>query len=223
MILVDGKRSDHLRVLDRGLAYGDGIFRTMRAVQGTIPFWTRHYRKLASDCAVLGIACPSEELVLRDLHEVLHSESDCVLKVIVTRGLGGRGYAVPLQSTATRIVASFPLPPPLAQYERSGVRVRWCQVRLSIQPRLAGVKHLNRLENVLARSEWNDSEIPEGLMLDTEAHVISGTHCNIFLLEHGRLVTPDLSRCGIAGVQRERVFEAAERLGIPCSVETISR
>jgi len=223
VILVDGKRSDHLNVLDRGFAYGDGVFRTMRAAQREIPFWARHYRKLASDCAVLGITCPDEELLRRELNEVLRSETDCILKVTVTRGLGGRGYAVPLQPTVTRIVASFPLPPVPSQYHRSGVRARWCNMRLSIQPRLAGVKHLNRLENVLARSEWNDSEIAEGLMLDTEANVIAGTYCNLFLFEQGRLVTPDLSGCGIAGVQRERVFEAAIRLGIACSVEAISR
>lgn len=223
MILVDGKSGDHLSVIDRGLAYGDGVFRTMRAERGTIPFWVRHYRKLASDCAVLGIACPDEPLVRRELNEILRAEPDCILKVTVTRGLGGRGYAIPMHSTVTRIVASYPLPLMPSQHERSGVQVRWCQTRLSIQPRLAGVKHLNRLENVLARSEWNDAEIAEGLMLDTEAHVIAGTFCNLFLLEQGRLVTPGLSGCGIAGVQRERVFEAAARLGIACSVETISR
>jgi 4-amino-4-deoxychorismate lyase len=91
-----------------------------------------------------------------------------------------------------------------------------CRIRLSSQPHLAGVKHLNRLENVLARAEWSDPSIAEGLLLDEDGHAISGTMTNLFIVEGGSVLTPGLSRCGVAGVTRERVMEAAASHGMAC-------
>lgn len=223
MILIDGQRSDQINALDRGLAYGDGVFRTLRAVRGDIPYWRRHYRKLASDCAALSLECPVQSLLRAELAQLLMAEPECVVKIIVTRGVGGRGFAFPSSARCTRVVASFPSPVTRAKVDVLGVRVRWCETRLAIQPRLAGIKHLNRLENVLARSEWNDADIVEGLMLDREGRVVEGTYCNLFLVEQGRLITPELCNCGVAGVQRERVMEVAAQAGIPCSVEIVSQ
>jgi 4-amino-4-deoxychorismate lyase len=223
VILINGKPNDRVDALDRGLAYGDGVFRTMRATRGQIPYWLRHHRKLASDCAALAIVCPAEDLLRAELAEILSTESECILKVIITRGAGGRGYAPPVKPSGTRIIASFPLPKISTQIDHDGVRAIWCQTRLAIQPRLAGIKHLNRLENVLARSEWSDPQIAEGLMLDTAGRVIEGTASNLFILEGERLVTPDLRGCGVAGVQRERIIEVAGRAGMVCSVEEVTR
>jgi 4-amino-4-deoxychorismate lyase len=97
-----------------------------------------------------------------------------------------------------------------------------CRTRLSFQPRLAGVKHLNRLENVLARSEWSDPSIPEGLVADEEGSIVGGVMTNLFIVERGRLVTPELSRCGVAGVTRQRVIEAARKAGLSCSEEPVT-
>ena len=97
-----------------------------------------------------------------------------------------------------------------------------CSLRLAHQPALAGIKHLNRLENVLARAEWNDPEIAEGLLQDSAGNVIGGTMSNLFLLARDVLLTPDLGRCGVAGVTRERVIEAARRNGITCRVAAVS-
>jgi 4-amino-4-deoxychorismate lyase len=145
-----------------------------------------------------------------------------VVKVIVTRGPGARGYAPPPSPSPTRIVICAPVPEQPAEYSQAGVTVRLCSTRIAFQPRLAGVKHLNRLENVLARAEWTDPGIAEGLVMDGDGHLVGGTMTNLFLAEAGELVTPDLARGGVAGVTRERVIDGAARHGVRCRVEPVT-
>lgn len=145
------------------------------------------------------------------------------MKIIVTRGSGTRGYAPPQPPSPTRIVMTATPPEYPEEFNRSGVKVFRCQTRLTSQPRLAGVKHLNRLENVLARAEWSDHAVPEGLMLDEGDHIIGGTMTNLFIVEDGQLLTPELTRCGIAGVTRERVMDAARKRGVACREEPITQ
>ena len=222
MILVNGQASASIPALDRGLAYGDGVFRTMRARSGGVLLWPQHYRKLRADCTRLGIECPGETELLADIERIVSAEPDCVVKLMVTRGQGGRGYAMPAHAVPTRVAASFPLPDTRPGSHEQGVRVRWCATHLGDQPALAGVKHLNRLENVLARSEWNDPEIAEGLMCDGAGRVIAGTMSNVFILEADRLVTPALDRCGVEGVQRDRVLALARSLGVRAGIEPVA-
>jgi 4-amino-4-deoxychorismate lyase len=145
-----------------------------------------------------------------------------VLKIIITRGSGPRGYHVADAMQSTRIIIANPVPDYPSNYYEQGIRLRICDLRLSLQPRLAGIKHLNRLENVLARQEWNDVSIAEGLLLDMEDCVIGGTMTNLFILKGNELWTPDLTRCGVAGVQRKRVLEQAAASRIPCAERRIS-
>lgn len=222
MILVNGQLGQALSALDRGLAYGDGVFRTMRAEAGRLLLWPHHYRKLESDCSRLGLNCPAESDLASDIARILGEEPDCVVKVIVTRGQGGRGFAAPVHAEPTRIVASFPLPDPPPGCDDLGVRVRWCAIRLAAQPALAGVKHLNRLENVLARREWSDPAISEGILCDARGDVAEATMSNLFILEGERLVTPALDDCGVRGVQRERLIARAEKLCGGCELASIS-
>ncbi|MDP1717738.1 MAG: aminodeoxychorismate lyase [Burkholderiales bacterium] len=222
MILVNGVTSDAIAVTDRGLAYGDGVFRTF-AVRGGEPLqWQRHYDRLNRDCATLGIACPDEATLRADLAHLSRSGSDFAVKIIITRGPGARGYAPPSPAHPTRIVSASALPHYPQDFASRGIRLRLCALRLGFQPALAGIKHLNRLENVLARREWNDADIAEGLLCDTEGNAICGTMTNLFLVERGALFTPALTRCGVAGVTRDRVIDAAARHGVACHVENIS-
>lgn len=230
-MLVNGKPAPHIPADDRGLAYGDGVFRTVRSVNGKPLHWARQYAKLAHDCGRLAIPCPAEAILLAQTLEVASGFADAVVKITVTRGVGPRGYAPPALPAPTRIVSASRFTPSFAPaWEarehlggtgESGITVRLCNLRLSHQPALAGIKHLNRLENVLARAEWRDPEIREGLLLDLDGSAIGGTMSNLFIVENGTLVTPDLSRCGVAGVTRERVLDIAGLLNIPCRVETL--
>ena len=218
MILVNGEARSTVNVTDRGLSYGDGVFRTFPARRGHPLHWGRQYAKLAHDCAALALRVPHAPELEQDIAKACDSRAACAVKVIVTRCEAPRGYAYSPECAVTRIVSADAAPEYPARYSEDGVRVRLCSLRLAMQPLLAGVKHLNRLENVLARAEWNDSDVAEGLLCDTNANVIGGTMTNVFILLRGELLTPRLDYCGVAGVTRDRVIEAAAREGVPCRI-----
>lgn len=222
MIIVNGAIADTIPVMDRGLMYGDGVFRTLRVRNGQPEAWPRQYAKLAADCGALDILCPSSAVLEQELRNAVRHEPDCVLKIVISRGEGGRGYGVPSSVRPSRVMVTAPLPAYPASYATEGVRLHVCDIRMCHQPRLAGIKHLNRLENVLARMEWSDVDIPEGLMLDSDSHVIEGTMSNLFMRKADHLITPDLSQCGVAGLQRERIMEVASALGLTVEVARFS-
>jgi 4-amino-4-deoxychorismate lyase len=175
--------------------------------------WTHHYRRLAADCETLALVLPDERDVLAEIAQV--SPGEATVKVIVTRGAGGRGYT-PLPLPPTRIVAAFAPPDFPESLARQGVHVRRCALVLSEQPRFAGAKTLNRLENVIARGEWSDADIREGLLADAAGRVVEGTMSNVFVAKGGKVATPGLARCGVVGAQRERVRELLAAEGIEC-------
>lgn len=214
LVLVNGSPVGYLSPLDRGLAYGDGVFRTLRLEAGEPIWWNDHHAKLEADCRQLGIASPSRAEWEQDIAWIAVRQPDAVLRLTVTRGAGPRGYRMPEVPIPVRIVTAAPPPLGAEVIAEHGATLRLCELRLGHQPRLAGVKHLNRLENVLARAEWDDPAIHEGVLLDTDGHLVSGVMSNLFLWHDGHLGTPLLDRCGVAGVTRERLLRAAHRLGI---------
>ena len=221
MNLVNGVQRDAVSVHDRGLMYGDGVFRTFPLRDGKPVLWPRQYAKLAHDCAALKIDCPPAAEFERDLELIAATGPRHIVKIIVTRGESARGYAMTAAAAATRIVtSSAPAEYPAAYYDQ-GVRVHLCRIRLARQPALAGIKHLNRLENVLARAEWSDPAIAEGLLCDVNDAVIGGTMTNLFLARNAKLVTPDLSGSGVEGVMRGLVIELATGNGIALETAVI--
>lgn len=203
-VFVGERRVDGVPAGDRGVAYGDGVFETMRGHRGGVPWWEAHWARLALGAERLGLALPREALV-RDAAARLLDGGDAVLKLVLTRGDRARGYAPVRDATPTWILSTHPLPaPPRA----GGLALRWCVTRLSHQPLLAGIKHCNRLEQVLARGEWPAPGEPggdafdEGLLLDMDGHVVGATAANLFVLRGDRWTTPPVDRCGVAGVAR---------------------
>lgn len=217
---VDGQPADVLSLKDRGLAYGDGLFETIAVRDGKLVLLEGHLQRLASGCRRLAISV--DQAVLKaELRAYAQQLGDGVLKLIVTRGDSLRGYATNPSAQARRILqGSPPAAYPLAHAEQ-GVQLFPCTTRLSEQPLLAGLKHLNRLEQVLARAEWSDTEHAEGLMLDMSGRVIEGVFSNLFMVHHGALITADLSRCGVAGVMRGQLLFQAESDGIATQVTDI--
>ena len=174
-------------------------------------------RRLESGCQRLAIPFPNLELLASECQRVIGVRKQGVLKILLSRGVGGRGYRSPADVQPTRIVVLHPWPDYPRNWWREGIRLRICSTRLGESPALAGLKHLNRLEQVLARAEWDDPQIAEGVMLDGAGRVVEGTMTNLFLLRDGVLFTPGMSRCGVAGVMREVVLEVARERGMAVS------
>ncbi|MBX3712778.1 MAG: aminodeoxychorismate lyase [Lysobacter sp.] len=210
--------SDTVLAAGRGLAYGDGVFETMRACAGEVHWWPAHRARLARGAARLGIAMPSDDALDAALRDLLRDHPDAVAKLVLTRGSGGRGYAPPLDAPPMWLLSASALPPAPRD---GGLVLRWCGLRLAPQPALAGIKHCNRLEQVLARAEWRDAGIDEGLLRDLDGDVVCATAANLFVLHEGRWWTPPVERCGVAGVCRGwalAALDATERRLTPGDV-----
>ncbi len=221
-MLINGESGSHISALDRGLQYGDGLFETIAVVGSRPCLWERHYQRLSVGCERLDIPTPEKWLLLQEIGQEMGSSERGVIKLIITRGEGTRGYAPSTRPEATRIVHFSPWPDYPTDNSSQGVNVRICSTRLGVNPALAGMKHLNRLEQVMARSEWDDPDIGEGLMLDARGRVIEGTMSNIFMFQDGIIYTPDLSGCGVEGVMRGLVLDTAADLGIEVKIGHIS-
>lgn len=217
---VDGCPADALSLRDRGLAYGDGVFETIAVRKGQPLLFERHMQRLETSCDRLAI--PFDQALLHaEMTRFATQLGEGVMKLILTRGDSQRGYAPAPDTQARRILQGSAAPVyPLAHAEQ-GVRLFPCKTRLAEQPLLAGIKHLNRLEQVLARSEWQDSEHAEGLMCDTSGRLIEGVYSNLFLVRDGVLLTADLSRCGVAGVMRAELLEQARNQGIAVDIRDL--
>lgn len=218
-----GLPSLQIPIADRGFQYGDGVFETLAVDNGEALLLARHVQRLTAGCQRLGIDAPSSETLCAQVQRLADTGGRGVVKLIVTRGDGARGYG-PQGAGPTRVVAArYPWPERCDELARTGVAVRLCKTALARNPSLAGIKHLNRLEQVLARAEWDDQRYAEGLMLDTEGHLVEGTMSNVFLVVDGALLTPDLSDCGVAGIIRDVVIELATQItGRPVSVGTVT-
>lgn len=203
--LVDGQWQTHWPSTDRGLQYGDGLFETIRfAPDGHIPLWKYHRQRLLQGLCALNFPIDSLKQIEQALAQRPDAASDSPLqagKLIVTRGCGPRGYAPP--ATPELLIQWQPFVPQDWACHRlpQGLTAGFSDIALAIQPALAGFKHLNRLEQVLARQRF-ESDWQEAVMLDTAGQVIEGCMSNLFLLEQGRLITPDLSGSGVNGVVR---------------------
>lgn len=196
---------------DRGLAYGDGLFETMAAAGGRIRWLDYHLERLTAGCARLAIPAPFDADLRREIAVHTPPRDRAVIKVIVTRGIGARGYRPPEVPTPTVIVGSAPWPsgPPA-----DGIAMVTCEIRLGENPHLAGLKHLCRLEHVLAQLELQKRGLDEGLLLSTSGHVVSATSSNVFAAFGERVCTPRLDRCGVRGVMRRVVLESCAQLGL---------
>lgn len=212
-VLVNGRPSEFVDVRDRGFQYGDGVFTTLRVSGGQPLLLSRHLDRLADDCSRLGISYPGDESVLVDLRLLGPEAAEGVVKIQITRGIGGRGYRPVTDGEPTRVVSLHSVPGFPQAYYRSGVSVTRCSTPLGINTALAGIKHTNRLEQVLGRGEWAD-EFQEGLMCDTEGFLVEGTMSNLFMVKAGQLETPLIDRCGVSGVMRRLVLEIARSQGI---------
>lgn len=216
--LVNGRSASSIPTDDRGLAYGDGLFETIKVLNGKPLFWERHLQRLKEGCNRLEIPFIPEKLLEKESTLLLDGTDNAVLKIIVTRGSGGRGYQFPEQVQPRRIISLFPAASYPADYYSEGIEIGICQTRLGANRALAGIKHLNRLEQVLARNELTDSGYSEGVMLDHSCFPIEGCMSNLFWVTGQTLYTPSLEESGVKGIARSVILDLANRKGIPLKI-----
>jgi 4-amino-4-deoxychorismate lyase len=224
MSWVNGLPSDQVASVDRGLQYGDGLFETISCIDGR-PRWLEwHLRRLRRGCERLGIGFHDFESLGTEIAARAEGSSRCILKLILTRGSAlRRGYRPAGDETPTRILSRHAWPADSAAPSGSmaDFPVEVSGVRLGINPQLAGLKHLNRLEQVLAQQQLRGTAREETLMLSSAGDVIGGSMSNLFLADEAGLSTPALEHCGIAGVVRELICAAAVRHGSPVRIRRI--
>jgi 4-amino-4-deoxychorismate lyase len=215
-VRVNGHAATEASVLDRGLHYGDGLFETIACAAGQPRFLPRHLRRLAAGCQRLGLPFIDAAVLGGEICELASDSARAIVKVLVTRGAAqARGYALTGAESPMRVTLRYAWAAEDPALGELGVRVRTATLRLGENPALAGLKHCNRLEQVLARREWSDPAISESLMFSSSGALISGTMSNVFLVHNSTLLTPRVDRCGVAGVMREVVLEAAAAARIP--------
>ena len=213
-VWVNGRPGGALSPLERGLHYGDGLFETLACVGGRPRFLALHLERLRAGCARLGIEFPAPEELRREILEAAAGADRSIVKVLLTRGPAlARGYGPTGTERPTRLTLRYGWEED-PQLAAQGVRVCTAALRLGENPALAGLKHLNRLEQVLARREPGTAGFAEALMFSSGGRLISGIMSNVFLVEDGTLRTPVLDRCGVAGIMRQVVLREAARAGI---------
>lgn len=223
MYLLNGEHKRHIDFLDRGFQYGDGLFETIEILGGIPIFFEQHLQRLLKGCEKLLIPPPDIKTLTEEAWQLAQHSDKAVLKITITRGTGGRGYRLPETPYPTRLLSVFPFPAYAKNFSKQGIITRFCNNPLGLNPALAGIKHMNRLEQVIARAEWDSPTIQEGLMLDNKGNIVEGTMSNIFLVKDNSLYTPTIDQCGVEGIVRNIIISLAKKNQVPVTEKTLCK
>ena len=218
VILINGEEQSKVSIFNRNVQYGDGLFETCISKNNKILFWQRHLERLNLGCERLNIKKIQESTWISDLKKAftLSSENNCIVKLILSRGDSLRGYGYMEDITPVRIVI-------ISEKKKSAAKdifsLEFSESGFYSNPNLAGIKHCNRLEQILARANLSSDE---AIMKDENENVISVTQGNIYLIYDGKLYTPKLDRCGVEGSRRSLIMGIARSLDIDAIESRIS-
>ncbi|MEC4724851.1 aminodeoxychorismate lyase [Shewanella sp. D64] len=220
-VWVNGVLATKIDPMDRGLAYGDGLFATMRIVKGEVQFLPAHFARLTQGAKRLGFAWSASPTLAEQLKQLALTQRNACVKLLLSRGVGGRGYAAPSPCLVNEVVFLSAFPQHYCLWQREGISLALSDILLAKQPRLAGIKHLNRLEQVLIKS----IQLPEGfddwLVLDNDGSIIESSIANLFFIKERTIFTPAITHCGVAGMMREQVIYALIDLGYNLDIKPI--
>lgn len=213
MFLINGAYQTHLPANDRSIQFGDGCFTTARIVAGEIRFLSLHIARLQQACQRLLIPFTQWQTLETEMTEVARSQDYAVLKVIISRGSGGRGYNPTQCDNPVRIMSVSRFPDFYAEWKNTGVTLGLSSVRMGINPSLAGIKHLNRLEQVLIRAELEQANQHETIVLDSDGMMVECCAANLFWREGEAVYTPYVDRSGVNGTMRQHIMAELTRQG----------
>jgi 4-amino-4-deoxychorismate lyase len=201
----------------RALHYGDGVFRTCLIYDSQVIDIEDQLQLLSADAARLGLAPADRSVVRAEAHRLAAGQGVAVLKILLLRAGQARGYGAE-GATTDRMLCRYAAPAYPAAAWDPGVTVCRASLHLASQPALAGIKHLNRLEQVLASRDW-PADAEEALLADADGQPVCGTRTNLFWVKGATLLTPPLDRCGVAGHMRAKVLALAPAVGVPVRVQ----
>ncbi|MDP5253693.1 MULTISPECIES: aminodeoxychorismate lyase [unclassified Vibrio] len=216
MFWRNGELIEHIDVRDRSFQYGDGCFTTLLVKERVIQHWPLHQQRLQLACQRLGIDMPNWSQLYSGVQSVIPDLPRVGVKIHLSRGMGGRGYQCQGVEGPSVVISTFDYPLHYQQWQREGIALALSDVKLGLNPLLAGIKHNNRLEQILAKQSLHDDNGCDAVMLNINDHVIETTIANLFWFKNNVLYTPKLDLSGVCGVMRKVVIETAERLGIEC-------
>lgn len=203
MFLINGREQDSLAANDRAIQFGDGCFTTARIRQGEVQFLPAHIRRLREACERLMLPFTEWQALEAEMSHLAHSHQQGVLKVILTRGAGGRGYSAAACHAPTRLLSVSPMPAHYDRWREEGISLALSPVRLGRNPHLAGIKHLNRLEQVLIRTHLEQTTADEALVLDSDGFITECCAANLFWRKGNDVFTPNLDHAGVNGIMRQ--------------------
>ncbi|WP_339719925.1 aminodeoxychorismate lyase [uncultured Paraglaciecola sp.] len=217
-MIVNGQQQRHITIADRALQYGDGCFTTMAFRKGHIELFDAHVARLKLACKTLCIDFDKWSELVDCVFDSLRSTSDCVIKVMITRGEGGRGYNPEGAVNPTYIISQHPLPPQYPLWQSKGISLTISPVTLAKQPLLAGIKHLNRLEQVLIKQKLTKTDFDDAVVCDTQQQIVETSAGNLFWYKENVWFTADLSESGVEGVMRNHIVAVMQEYGLECRV-----
>ncbi|WP_076536267.1 aminodeoxychorismate lyase [Shewanella sp. UCD-KL21] len=221
-VFVNGLPQQQINPLDRGLAYGDGAFATMRVLQGKVLFIDEHIERLQQACLRLGFALQNQLELINQLEQHGQIINQGCIKILISRGVGGRGYTAPDIVEQTSVISLHEIPAHYQQWQQQGISLSLAAVTLARQPLLAGMKHLNRLEQVLIKQDSLPQGCDDWLVLDTDGNVVESSMANVFIVEGQNVYTPAISHSGVSGVMRQQLIIALLQNNINVYAEPIS-
>ena len=218
-MLINGHAVTTIEATDRGLHYGDGLFETMRCENGRVRWLAYHLQRLASGCQRLRIQMPDPNLLQSELKALAAHHKRALLKLVITRGpMVRRGYRPAGTEQPTRIVSIHPWPGD----DDAPLRLGISAISLAGNPLLAGIKHLSRLDNVLAQQEAAERGLDEVVMCCSSGEVVCGSMSNLIVVSEKGILTPALNNAGVHGVMRALSLSAAAATGISLAVDRVN-
>ncbi len=218
VILIDGKKQSKASIFNRNTQFGDGLFETCLVENKKLLFWSNHFERMKLGCDRLKISMIDETLWLSDIKKAfsLMKIDNCIVKLVLSRGESLRGYSYKDNIRPIRITIVSELK---KNNQDKRFSLEFCNSGYNSNPKLAGIKHCNRLEQVIARA---GIKVDDGIMLDENENVVSVTQGNIFCIQGNRLITPNLDKCGIEGTRRAVILKIAVDLGFDINIKNLS-